>query len=52
MPAGKKLSAAEKHLVAKTYENIRAKKVAEPKQWKGEVRNHVSECMGFAPSTI
>ncbi|KAG4246655.1 hypothetical protein PC116_g5518 [Phytophthora cactorum] len=38
--------------VAKTYEYIRAKKVAEPKQWKGEVRNHVSECLGFAPSTI
>ncbi|KAG3096379.1 hypothetical protein PI125_g16001 [Phytophthora idaei] len=52
MPAGKKLSAAEKHLVAKTYEYIHAKKVAEPKQWKKEARNHVSECLVFAPCTI
>ncbi|KAG2940145.1 hypothetical protein PC117_g10631 [Phytophthora cactorum] len=52
MPAGKKSSAAEKHLVEKTYEYIHTKKVAEPKQWKKEARNHVSECLVFAPSTI
>ncbi|POM64409.1 hypothetical protein PHPALM_20065 [Phytophthora palmivora] len=25
---------------------------AEPKLWKGDVRDHVNECMGFAKSTI
>jgi hypothetical protein len=52
MAAGKKLSAAEKRLVIKTYEYIRAKKAAAPHLWKGDTRNHVHECLGFAKNTI
>ncbi|KAG3031469.1 hypothetical protein PC128_g19462 [Phytophthora cactorum] len=52
MVAGKKLSPAEKYLMARTYEYIRNKKKEAPKLWKGEVRDHVHECLGFAKSTI
>ncbi|KAG2901481.1 hypothetical protein PC117_g21730 [Phytophthora cactorum] len=52
MVAGKKLSPAEKYLVARTYECIRNKKKEAPKLWKGEVRNHVHESLGIAKSTI
>jgi hypothetical protein len=52
MAAGKKLSAAEKRLVIKTYEYIRAKKAATPHLWKGDTRNHVHERLDFVKSTI
>ncbi|KAG3237258.1 hypothetical protein PI124_g17755 [Phytophthora idaei] len=48
MVAGKKLSPAEKYLVA---QYIRNKKKEAPKLWKGEVRDHVHECLDFAKST-
>ncbi|EEY59561.1 uncharacterized protein PITG_12133 [Phytophthora infestans T30-4] len=51
MVAGKKLTAAEKYLVVKTYEYIRGKKAASPQLWKGDVRDHVHEfCVGSKPS--
>ncbi|KAG3210081.1 hypothetical protein PC129_g18922 [Phytophthora cactorum] len=50
MVAGKKLSPAEKYLVARTYECIRNKKKEAPKLWKGEVRNHVHEKIWNDPS--
>jgi hypothetical protein len=52
MPAGKKLSAAEKYMVVKKYEYILAKKVADATIWKGDVRKHVHGCLGFPTVTI
>ncbi|KAI9979888.1 hypothetical protein PInf_027555 [Phytophthora infestans] len=52
MVAGKKLTAAEKYLVVKTYEFLRQKKASAPHLWKGGVRYHVKECLGFATGTI
>lgn len=52
MAPGKKLSAAEKYLGGKGLPVFPRYQKAKPLNWKGDVRDYVHDCLGFATGAI